>query len=66
MPPSLRIDHANRQLLYHCVCGRTVPIPFDSLVPDQWFDPCGCGGATAMFTPEQIAGYKSEAGPDPH
>jgi hypothetical protein len=63
MPPPLRIDRANRQLLYPCACGRMVPIPFDSLTADQWLDPCGCGEATIMFTPEQIAHYKGEPGP---
>jgi hypothetical protein len=63
MPPPIQIDHAKRALRYPCACGRTILIPVANLIADEWLDPCGCGEATILFTPEQVAEYRREMDP---
>lgn len=63
MPSRIQIDRAGRKLWYPCTCGRTIPISFDSLIPDEAVDYCGCGEAKITFSAELIASYREQAGP---
>ena len=59
---ALVFDIATRELTYLCSCNRRIVLPIENLIPDEFVDYHGCGGARITFTADQIADYRKRAG----